>query len=122
MFSPDCAAIETPVARSASALEGPRHRHRKDIGLAVEGCGQTVDALVFEDAGEFGAAGRQFADRAIEVDVGDQPALTVAAHHVVDLDRLTVGINDPAAHHDPGPSGLFAGHFELLPRIAVEAV
>ena len=32
-----------------------------------------VDALFLEDGGEFGTAGRQFADCAVEIDVGDQP-------------------------------------------------
>src|SRR5207249_5149655 len=45
-----------------------------------------------------------------------------AAHHVIDPDRLTVGFDDPAAHHDSGWSGLFAGHLQLLSVIAVEAI
>src|SRR5439155_23127108 len=61
-------------------------------------------------------------DRAVEVDIGDQPALAAAAHHVVDFDRLAVGFDDPAAHPDPGRGGFFAGHLQLLSAIAVEAV
>src|SRR5262249_18669855 len=52
----------------------------------------------------------------------DQPAVTRSAHCVVDLDRLSIGFDDPAAHHNPGLSRLLAGHFQLLSGITVEAV
>ena len=57
---------------------------------------------VLEDRAEFGAAGRHFADRAVEVDVGDQPIIAVAAHQVIDLDRLAIGFDDLALDQDAG--------------------
>src|SRR5205807_6889328 len=81
-----------------------------------------VDAVGSQDCGELGAAGRYFADRAVEVDVGDQPAVAVAVHHVVDLDRLAIGLDDLAPDHDAGRVGLFAGDLQFLPGIAVETV
>src|SRR5262249_52794033 len=71
---------------------------------------------------EFRAARRDFADRAVEIDVGNQPAVTGTAHCVVDLDGLSIGFNDPAAHHDPRRCRLFAGHLQLLSGITVKAV
>src|SRR5882762_191030 len=53
---------------------------------------QAVDAVGLQDGGKFGAAGRHLADRAVEIDVGDQPALAVAAHHIIDLDRLAMAL------------------------------
>ena len=49
----------------------------EDVGLAVERGDQTVDAVVSEDRCELRAAGRDFADRAVEIDVGNQPAFAV---------------------------------------------
>src|SRR5207237_10366387 len=83
---------------------------------------QPVDAVGSQDCGELGAAGRYFADRAVEVDVGDQPAVAVAVHHVVDLDRLAIGLDDLAPDHGAGRVGLFAGDLQFLPGIAVETV
>jgi hypothetical protein len=60
----------------------------EDIGLAVDRRDQAVDALTLQDGGEFGAMGRHLTDRAVEIDVGDQPIVAVAAHHVIDVDRL----------------------------------
>ena len=50
-------------------------------GLTVERCNQPVDALALQDRRKFGVAGRHLADRAVEIHVGDQPAIAVAAHH-----------------------------------------
>ena len=66
--------------------------------------------------------GRQFADRAVEIDVGDQPIVAVAAHHIVDFDQLTVGLDDLAAHHDAGRRGVLACHLQLLSGVAVKAI
>src|SRR6202040_1638746 len=55
---------------------------------------------LFRDRRKFGAAGRHLADRTVEIDVGDQPAVAVAAHHVVNVDRLAVGLDDLAAHRN----------------------
>src|SRR5882672_4425257 len=94
----------------------------ENVGLAIEGGDKAVDAVGPQDGGEFGAAGRHLANRAVEIDVGDQPALTVAAHHVVDLDRLAIGFDDLAAHHDARGIRLFARDLQFLSGIAVEAV
>src|SRR5947207_10926357 len=51
-----------------------------------------------------------------------QPVLAVAAHHVVDFDRLTAGFDDPTAHHHSGRGRLLPGDLERLSGIAVEAV
>ena len=45
-----------------------------------------------------------------------------AVHHVVDLDRLAIGLNDLALHRNTPGIGLLADHLELLSRIAVETV
>jgi hypothetical protein len=45
-----------------------------------------------------------------------------AVHHVVDLDRLAIGLNDQALHRNTPGIGLLADHLELLSRIAVETV
>src|SRR6202040_406179 len=103
-------------------LEGSCRGPGEDIGLAVEGRDQTVNAVCSQHGCELGTAGRDFAYRAVEVDVGDQPVAAVAAHHVVDLDRLPIGFDDLAAHHHPGWRGLLASHLEPLAVIAVEAV
>jgi hypothetical protein len=49
-------------------------------------------------------------------------SLAAAAHHVVDLDRFTIGFGDLAAHHHTGWGGLFGGHLELLSVVAVESL
>ena len=92
----------------------------EDISLAVQCRDQAIDALVLQDRGEFGTAGRHLADRAVEIDVRNQPGVAIAAHHVIDVDRLSVGFDDLAAHHDARRRGLLTGHLELLSRIAVE--
>src|SRR6185437_17015111 len=92
------------------------------VSFAVEGGDQAVDAVILDDCAEFGAAGRDLADRAVEIDVGDHPAVAAAAHHVIDRDRLAVGLDDLALDPDTPGVGLLAGHFQLLPGIAVEAV
>ena len=65
------------VNHSALLLEGPGHGSGEHVGLAVERGDQPVDAFVPEDSGKFRAAGRDFADRAVEIDVGNQPAFAV---------------------------------------------
>jgi hypothetical protein len=80
----------------------------KSAAVGVERRNQTVNAVVLQDGGEFGAACRHFADGAIEVNVGNEPALTVAPHHIVDFDRLAIGLDDLAVHHDAAGIGLFA--------------
>src|SRR5580704_1420073 len=107
---------------SKFGLERLGRRPREDIGLAVECRAQTVDALVLQDGGEFGAAGRHLADRAVEVYVGDQPSIAGAAHHIVDIDRLTIRFDDLAAHHGAGGGGLLAGYLQFLSVVAVKAV
>src|SRR5262249_43425617 len=95
---------------------------RQEIGLAVQGCDQTVYPVILQDGGELRAARRHLADRAIEIDIGDQPAFAIEAHHVVDPDRLSVGFDDPALHHDTGWGGRFTGTLQFLPGIAVEPI
>jgi hypothetical protein len=51
-----------------------------------------------------------------------QPAVALSARHVVDIDRLTIGLDDLAAYHDAGGGGLLAGHLQFLPRIAIKAI
>ena len=45
----------------------------EDIGFAVQRRNQPVDTFAFEDSPEFGATGRHVADRAVKVDIGNQP-------------------------------------------------
>jgi hypothetical protein len=45
------------------------------IGFAVERGDQPVDTFVFQDSPEFGSTGRYLADRAVKVDVRDQPSI-----------------------------------------------
>src|SRR6516165_4254860 len=59
-------------------LERSRGGASQHIGLAVERGDQPVDARVLQDGGELGAAGRHLADRAVDIDVGDQPGIAVA--------------------------------------------
>jgi len=40
----------------------------------------------------------------------------------IDLDRLAIGFDDLAAHHDAGRIGLFTGHLQLLSSVDVETV
>ena len=47
----------------------PEANSRNEIGLPVEGRDQAVNTLRLENAGEFGAAGRHLADRAVDIDV-----------------------------------------------------
>src|SRR5215469_7095622 len=82
-------------------LKGPRHGPGEEVRLAVKGGDQTVNALRLQDGSELGATGRHLTDCAVEIDVGDQPGLAIAVHHVVNLDRLTGGFDDLATHHDP---------------------
>jgi transposase len=51
-----------------------------------------------------------------------EPAVGVAAHYVVDVDRVTIGLNDLAAHDDPGAVRLLAGDLQLLSGVAVKAI
>src|SRR6516165_7902128 len=86
----DASIVMNVLLRPRASLEGPCHGAGQHVGLAVKGCDQTVKALGPENGGEFRAARRDFADRAVEVDVGDQPAVTGSAHCVVDLDWLSI--------------------------------
>jgi len=88
-------------------------RPGRDIGLAVERRDQTVDAVVGQDGGEFGTAGRRFANRAVEAGGGNQLAVATAAHHIVDLHALAVAFGDLASHYESRRRGLLAGHLEL---------
>src|SRR5215469_7928896 len=92
------------------------------VGLAVERRDKPINALSLEDGGKFRAAGRHLADRTIQKNVRDQPALATLAHYIIDLDRLTVALDDAALHQEPERSGLLADHLELLSVIAVETV
>src|ERR1700738_690971 len=94
----------------------------EDIRFAVKRGDQPVDTFAFEDSPEFGATGRYLADRAVKVDIGDQPCIAVAPHHVVDIDRLTVRFDDLALHHDAGSSRLFSGDLQFLPGVAVKTI
>src|ERR1700730_8050338 len=105
-----------------SRLRRLRRSRGQNVRLTVERCNEAVDALALQDRGKFGVADRHLADRAVEIDVGDQPAIAVAAHHVVDLDRLAIRFDDLAAHHDTGPIELLASYLQLLSGIAVKAV
>src|SRR5262245_44407120 len=92
----------------------------KDIGFAIERGDQPVDTLVFQDSPEFGATGRYLADRAVKVDVRDQPCIAVAPHHVIDINRPAVRFDDPALHNEAGSSRLFSGDLQFLPGVAVK--
>src|SRR6516162_8604986 len=92
------------------------------IGLAVQGADEAVDTLVLQNSGEFGAAGRHLTDRAVEIDVGNQPGIAVLAHQIVDLYRLAIRFDDLAVDHGAGSSGLLVGDLQLLSGIAVETV
>src|SRR5436309_1161495 len=101
-FLPSTTAAESQSAAGVArgrigwGLVGLRHRSGENVGLAVERGDQAVDAVGSQDRSEFGAAGRYLADCAVEVDVGDKPALAVAAHHIIDPDRLAIGLDDLA--------------------------
>src|SRR5271156_4615345 len=105
---------DTEITSAAGRLEA--------IGFAVEGRDEAVDAVLPQDSGELGAAGRHFADRAVEIDVRNQPTAAAGPHQVIDLDRLTIGLDDPAVHREAGWSGLLADHLEPLSVITVEAL
>src|SRR5262245_11313699 len=119
--APDSMAGSASGTRSVS-LERLCGGPGEDVGLAVELCDQAIDTVVFDDRTEFGTAGRYFADRAVEIDVGDQPIVAAAAHHVVDLDRLAIGLDDLALDYDARGRRLLAGDLQLLSVIAVKAV
>jgi hypothetical protein len=122
--APRRAASSRPVSCSVdlNPFRALRGRSGNQVGPAVERGDQPFDALILEDCGEFPVAGRHLADRAVEIDVGNQPALAVAPHHVVDLDRVAIGLHDLAGHKDPNAIRLFAGDLQFLSGIAVEAV
>ncbi len=92
------------------------------LGVTAACCNQAVNAVRSQDGSELGTAGCNLADRAVEVNVGDLPGAAVAAHNVVDLDRLPIGFDDLAAHHHPGWRGLLTSYLQPLSVIAVEAV
>src|SRR5262249_59476839 len=85
----------------------------QDIRLAVERCDQTVDAVLLQDGSELGAAGSNFTDRAVEIDIGDQPVVAVSPHHVVDFDRLPLRFYDLALFHDARWGGLLSSPLQL---------
>src|SRR5271165_4491555 len=113
-----CRLGPTELRKSRARSRG----HGKDVGLTVEGRDQTVNAFLLQDGSELRAPGCHFADGAVEVDVGDQPAVAIAAHHVVDLDRLAVAFDDLAAYYDSGWRGLLTSHLQLQSVVGVEAV
>jgi len=78
--------------------------------------------FAFEDSTEFGATGRHFADRAVKVDIRDQPCIAVAPHHVIDIDRFTIRFDDVALHDETSSSWLFSGDLQFLPGVAVETI
>src|SRR5215469_14325442 len=107
---------------AACPLQSFRRGRCQDLRLAVKGCDQTIDAVRLKNGSKLGAAGSNFTDRAIEIDIRDQPAVAVAPHHVVDLDRLAIGFDYPALHHDAGWRWLLTCHLQRLPGVAVKAV
>src|SRR5215470_18252159 len=112
-------------ARNFGPLVGSRNTLRtsgENIGSAVQRGDQPVDAFVFEDGPEFGAAGRHLADRAVKVDIGDQPCIAVAPHHIIDIDWLTIRFDDLALHHDTSSNWLFSGDLQFLPGVTVETI
>jgi len=94
----------------------------EDIGFAVQRGNQPIDTFAFEDGPEFRAAGRHLADRAVKVDVGDQPCIAIASHHIINIDWLTVRFDDLALHHETSSSWLFSGDLQFLPGVAVETI
>ena len=108
---------------------GPRVSSGETLRTSVEGIGfavkrgdQPVDTLVLQDGAKFGAAGRHLADRAVEIDIRDQPCIAVVPHHVIDIDRLTVRFDDLALHHEASSSWLFSGDLQFLPSVAVKTI
>jgi hypothetical protein len=66
--------------------EKPRCGGRyKQVGLAVQCRDQAIDAFALQDGGEFGATGCHLADRAVEIDIRNQPGIAVAAHQIIDF-------------------------------------
>src|SRR4029077_9986286 len=94
----------------------------EDIGFAVQRGNQPVDTFAFEDSPEFGAPGRHLADRAVKVDIGDQPCIAVAPHQIIDTDRLTIGFDDLALHHETSSNWLFSSDLYFLPGVAFETI
>src|SRR5262249_44865458 len=94
----------------------------EDIGFAVQRGNQPIDTFAFEDGPEFRATGRHLADRAVKVDVGDQPCIAIASHHIINIDWLTVRFDDLALHHETSSSWLFSGDLQFLPGVAVETI
>src|SRR5215467_11893761 len=103
-------------------LQGFRRRRSADVGLAVEGRDQTVDAVFLQDGSELKAAGSRFTDRTVEIDIGDQPVVAVGSHHVVDFDQLAIGFGDLALDHDTRCRGRLASHLPLPSGISVKAL
>src|SRR5262249_6436171 len=75
-----------------------------------------------QDRGKFGAAGRPLPDRPLEGDVGDQPALATAAHHVVDLYRLALCLDDLALDPHPPRRRPLARDLQALAGLAGETI
>ena len=66
---------DRPTQLVNQPLERSGRGSGEDIGLAAQCRDQAVDALALQDGGEFGTAGRHLADRAVEIDVRNQPGL-----------------------------------------------
>src|SRR5439155_25725212 len=92
------------------------------VGLGVEHLYKAVDAAGAQDRGKFRAARRQFADRPVQIDVGDLPAAAILAHQIIDVHRLAIRLDDLAGDDRAAGRGLFAGDLHLLARIVVEAL
>ena len=63
----------------------------------------------------------QFADRPVEIDVGDLPDAAIVAHQVVDVDRLAVRLDDLAGDDRAAGRWALAGNLQPLAGIVVEA-
>ncbi len=106
----------------SARLEGFDHRHSQKLDFALNAVLSGPMSSVSNMESAFSAPGRHFTDRTVQIDIGDQPTLAVAPHHVIDFDWLAVGFDDLALRHDARWCGLLASHLELLAGIAVEAV
>src|SRR5260370_20370145 len=96
-WAPAFAGVTKRVGGSVSIepLGRPGRGPGEQVGLAVQGRDQPVDALAAQDRAELRPARRQLADRAVEIDVGDQPAVAAAAHPIVHLDPLPIRLTNP---------------------------
>src|SRR6202035_4919009 len=90
------------------------------VCLVVERGDEAVDALRSEDRAEFRPAGRELADRAVQINIGDLPGAAILSHQIIETDGLAVRFDD--LRDDEGPAGrwLLARHLKPLSGIAVE--